>query len=269
MSGRVAGGEAHHRRVGVGRVALGTGRLRQLSVAEDDDGRIALRLLRQRLERRAELGLARAELVLDAPERVQHEQPAGAGAAEAGEPLDVGPQQRVDLGQRSRQHRRHLARERLAGAERVAVADQDEIGERAQLAGGGQRIAPGPSGRGVQLLGREIEDREVERFVGEAGEPLGHGIDLEHEAFAAAARVAMRGRSVPSPSATRKRSCPPRAAFRSTSTGREPSASAIERGNCTKSRPRRCADCVRRLTRYAVAPSGMQSALGRVKMSLG
>ena len=72
-------------------------------------------------------------------EGVQDQQAARARAAEAGQALDVGAQQRVDLGQRPRQHGGDLAREGLTGPRRIAVADQHEIGERPQLARGGER----------------------------------------------------------------------------------------------------------------------------------
>ena len=125
----------------------------------------------------------------DTAEGVQHQQAARAGASEPRQTLDVRAQQRVDLGQRPRQHRRHLAGERLSGAHRVAVADQHQVRERPQLAPRGQRIAarahPGVCLRlRLQLGIGQIQDRQIERLVGEPCQPFGHGLDLEDEALA-------------------------------------------------------------------------------------
>ena len=59
-------------------------------------------------------------LVPDAGEGVHHQQAARARAPESGQPLDVRAQERVDLGQRARQHRRDLAAERGAAAVGIA-----------------------------------------------------------------------------------------------------------------------------------------------------
>jgi len=96
----------------------------------------------------------------------------------------VRPQEGVHLGQRAGEHGRHLAREGLPGAPRIAVADEHEIGKRAQLARRGERVPTRATGRRLQLLGGEVQDRQVERLVGEPGQPLGDRVDLEHEPFA-------------------------------------------------------------------------------------
>ena len=60
-----------------------------------------------------------------------------------------------------------------AAAHRIAVADQDEVGERAQLARGGQRIAPAAAAPTSSALGRQVQDREVERLVGQPRQRVG------------------------------------------------------------------------------------------------
>ena len=193
----------------------------------------------QRVQRRPQLRGRRRQLVLDAAVGVHDQQAARARAAEPGQALDVGAQQRVDLGQRLGQHGGDLAREGLPGPRRIAVADQHEIGERAQLAPGGQRIA---RRRRPTAAARRADPGSRDRRIRPPGAPAPRApsptSSTKPSLFSA---PAMRGRSTPSPSATRNRSCPPRAALRSTSSGwREPSASAIERRDCiAKCPPRR------------------------------
>ena len=66
----------------------------------------------------ARLGVDGGELGADAREGVEHELAARARPPEAHEALDVGAQQRVDLGQRARQHGRDLAPEGVAADRR-------------------------------------------------------------------------------------------------------------------------------------------------------
>ncbi len=66
--------------------------------------------------------------------------------------------------------------------------NQHQIRERPQLAPRGQRIAarahPGCLRLRLQLGVGQIQDRQIERLVGEPCQPFGHGLDLEDEALA-------------------------------------------------------------------------------------
>ncbi len=163
---------------------LGAGGARQLGIAEHRHRRFEPRRLGQRGQRGGQLRLRRGQPGAHAAERVEHQYATRARPAEPRQPADVRAQERVHLGQRAGQHRGHLARERLPGANRIAVADQHQVRKRPQLARRGERIAAELRARHVELGRGKIEDREIERFVGEPREPFGDRLDLEHEAFA-------------------------------------------------------------------------------------